>query len=192
MDPKQLLSVLRRLEGIGIGYVLTGSIASILYGRPRLTQDMDLVIALPVNRVGAFIDLFPPAEFYCPPEETIREEIGRPERGHFNLIDQATGFKIDLYPAGKNPLVRWAFENKRRVELLAGEAVWLPPPEYVILMKLIFYQEGGSQKHLEDIEGMLAVSGDQIDLKAIEGWVNKLGLAKVWATFSSRPSAAPR
>lgn len=51
----------------------------------------------------------------------------------------------------------WAFGHRR--QLSVGEVpVWLAPPEYVVVQKLEFFREGGSEKHIRDIRGMLAVT----------------------------------
>ncbi|MFH1830280.1 MAG: hypothetical protein ABH871_05850 [Pseudomonadota bacterium] len=184
MDLKNLLKFLRLIETIPLEYMVSGSIASILYGKPRLTQDMDIVVIFPLGKIDKFVSLFNPNEYYCPPPEAIKEAIGLGDQGHLNLIDQNTGFKIDIYPAREDPLILWGLENKKKVELIAGEEVWVAPPEYVILKKLAYYKEGGSQKHLEDIRGMLEVSGDQINTSIIEKWSSKLGLMDCWKQAS--------
>ena len=61
-----------------------------------------------------------------------------------------------------------------------GEMIVVAPPECVIVRKLEFYREGGSEKHLRDIRSMLAVSGDQIDRKELDEWIRARGLAKEW------------
>lgn len=180
MDIKRLLHVLRILESIPIDYMVTGSIAAILYGKPRLTHDMDVVVVLHPRQIARFCSSFPMEEFYCPYPEALAEEIQRGDRGHFNLIDQTTGFKVDIYPFDKDPLVAWGFERRRHIELLQGEPVWVAPPEYVILKKLIYFQEGRSEKHLEDIRAMLEVSGDHIDHEVLASWVQKLRLQEEW------------
>jgi hypothetical protein len=184
MDIKNLLHFLRIIETIPIEYMVSGSIASILYGKPRLTQDMDVVVVLPIREIDAFARLFDPEKYYCPPTETMREEVVLGEQGHFNIIDQNTGFKIDIYPAGNDSLIAWGLENKKKISLIEGEDVWVAPPEYVILKKLSYYLEGGSQKHLEDIRGMIEVSGNQIDVSIIEDWSSKLGLMDGWKQVS--------
>lgn len=181
MDLKNLLNFLRKIEALNLDYMITGSVASILYGKPRLTQDMDVVVVFPISKIGTFVNSFDINDYYCPPDEVIKDAIQLGERGHMNVIDQKTGFKIDIYPAGSDDLTGWGFENKKRVELIAKEEVWVAPPEYVILKKLTFYKEGGSQKHVEDIKGMLEVSGDQINTSIIEKWVRKLSLSDKWA-----------
>ena len=180
MNLKNLLKFLRLIETIPIEYMVSGSIASILYGKPRLTQDMDIVVLFHAGKVGKFVGIFNTEEYYCPPAETIEEAIRLGDKGHLNIIDQGSGFKIDIYPAGKDELVLWGLENKREIELIEGERVWVAPPEYVILKKLVYFKEGGSEKHLEDIRGMMDVSGDLIDTATIEGWVAKLKLLSGW------------
>lgn len=181
MDLKNLLTFLRKIEVLNLDYMITGSVASILYGKPRLTQDMDIVVIFPISKIKAFVGSFDINDYYCPPDEAICEAIRLGEKGHMNVIDQKTGFKIDIYPAGRDDLTMWGFENKKRIELISNEEVWVAPPEYVMLKKLSYYKEGGSQKHIEDVKGMLEVSGDQINTPFIEKWLLKLGLSDGWA-----------
>ena len=54
-------------------------------------------------------------------------------------------------------------------------------PEGVILKKLEYYREGGSDKHLRDIAGILRISGDQVDFAYIGDWATRLDLAEIWA-----------
>lgn len=64
---------------------------------------------------------------------------------------------------------------------IAGEAVAVAPPEYVIVGKLQFFKEGGSPKHLLDIRAMLDVSPNEISLAELEKWIRERGLGKEWA-----------
>jgi len=185
MDLKNLLKFLRIIESIPLEYMVTGSVASILYGKPRLTQDMDVVVVFPLQQIGKFTKLFDTEEYYCPPPEAIAEEIKLRDSGHLNVIDQSTGFKIDLYPVEGDPLAQWGLKNRKKVELIAGEEVWVAPPEYVILKKMAYYKEGGSQKHLDDIKGMIEVSPELIDRKTIQTWADKLDIRNIWNKFSS-------
>ena len=56
----------------------------------------------------------------------------------------------------------------------------LAPPEYVILRKLEYHREGGSEKHLRDIRAMLAVSGELLDRAALQEWITRLNLETEW------------
>src|SRR5204863_3015846 len=66
-----------RLDAAGIDDMVTGSVASMVCGEPRLTHDVDLVLALPLESVPALVDAFPGDAFYCPPAEVMRLEIAR-------------------------------------------------------------------------------------------------------------------
>jgi hypothetical protein len=65
--------------------------------------------------------------------------------------------------------------------------IWIAPPEYVIVRKLEYFREGGSEKHLHDIEGMLRISGDVVRIAVVEEWVAELGLARQWARVERGP-----
>jgi hypothetical protein len=166
---------LERLNTCGSAYMVTGSVASIIYGEPRLTHDIDIVLELHSDQVPPFLKAFPETQFYCPPQEVIQTEVGRETRGHFNLIHLDSGFKADIYPIGKDPLHRWAMQNRRLIEFRKIK-VWVAAPEYVILRKLEYFQEGGSPKHLRDIEAMCRISQDIIDKSVLRSKASDLGL----------------
>ena len=170
-----------RLNKAGIPYVITGAVASIIYGEPRLTNDLDLVVAMKTEDIERFVQTFPSEEFYCPPKEVLRMEIKRSYRGHFNLIHHETGMKADIYLAGEEELHRWALSRKRAI-LFEAEQVWVAPPEYVIIRKLEYYREGSSEKHLKDIAGMLELSSQNMDFKQLDDFVKRYALEKEWAT----------
>lgn len=111
-------------------------------------------------------------------------EIAREANGHFNAIHVDTGYKADFYTAGREELHGWAIQAARRLEY-HGEAIMVAPPEYVIIRKLEYFREGGSDKHLRDIRSMLAVSGDQIDNKVLSVWIERRELGKEWKLASS-------
>lgn len=160
--------------------MVAGSVASIVYGEPRLTNDVDLVVVLNDSLIRQLATLFPADQFYCPPQEIVSAESRRTRRGHFNIIHHDTGLKADLYPAGSEPLQAWGLAHRRRVELGNGQAIWIAPIEYVILKKLEYFREGRCEKHLDDIRGMLAVSGDEIDSSFLDAQIADLGLSAEW------------
>jgi hypothetical protein len=69
LEPSLFEPFVARLGRLGIPYIVTGSTAGILYGEPRLTHDLDIVIALSLREVPAFVAAFPLEEFDCPPED---------------------------------------------------------------------------------------------------------------------------
>jgi hypothetical protein len=165
------------LNALGVPWMAVGSIASSAYGERRSTLDVDVVAVVGKQHAARFLSVFPEADFYCPPAEVIEIESARAEHGHFNLIHHHSIYKADVYIATGSEFERWAFKNRR--PLLAGETrVWLAPPEYIIVQKLEFYREGGSEKHPRDIRGMLAVT--DIDRAVLEKEIGARGLEEAW------------
>ncbi|MEX2156159.1 MAG: hypothetical protein WD773_04910 [Gemmatimonadales bacterium] len=165
---------------LALEYMVTGAVAAIVYGEPRLTHDIDVVMALRAADAPRVVAAFPPPDFYAPPAEVIALEVGRPTRGHFNLIHIPTALKADVYPVGEDPLHQWGFPRRRK-ELIAGAPLWLAPPEYVIVRKLQYLREGESDKHIRDIRAMLRLSPDAIDQEALAEQVALHGLETEWA-----------
>jgi hypothetical protein len=170
-----------------IDYFVTGSVASIVYGEPRLTHDIDLVLNLLEDHVDLFMAAFPADQFYCPPKEVIKVELRRNLRGHLNLIHHETGFKADIYFVEKEELQIWAFKNRQTIKIY-NSTISLAPPEYVIVKKLEFYEEGKDQKHLNDINGILSNSRDIINFKFLNKIILEKGLDKLWQSLSEERS----
>jgi len=168
-----------RINKLGLRYIVTGAVASIIYGEPRLTHDIDVVVELGPENAEKIAESFPPEDFYCPPIENIRQETLRSLRSHFSIIHHETGFKADVYIAGQDELHQWALQNRRELEMEA-ETIWLAPPEYVILRKLEYYREGKSERHLADIANMIEISYDQIDFEELQDKIKGCRLEKEW------------
>jgi hypothetical protein len=169
----------RPLHRAGLRYMVSGSLASVHYGEPRLTMNVDVVVHVNESEAGTLAALFPASDFYVPPPEVVAVEINRQTRGHFNVIHHATGQKADFYPSRRHPYWQWAFE-RRQLARVDEDEVWFAPPEYVILWKLEFFREGGGDKHLHDIRGMLMVHPENIDSAMLDKATAELGLSTVW------------
>jgi hypothetical protein len=185
--PKTVALIADRLNSTGATWMATGSIAAMTYGEYRTTNDVDIVLTLNPSDAAKIGDAFPLEEFYCPPLQVISVEAARAERGHFNLLHHDTGFKADIYLAGSDGLTRWALAHRQKIPL-GDSIVWLAPPEYVIIVKLEFYREGGSEKHLRDIRGMLAIT--DVDQAFLEKEIGARGLEEVWRALEKRDRGA--
>lgn len=151
-----------------------------LYGEPRVTHDIDLIVVLSLDSLPRLADAFSPPEFYLPPSDVILVEMHREQRGHFIVIHADSGLKADVYLAGRDELHAWAFRRVRQYSV-GSATVRVAPPEYVILRKLEYFREGGSEKHVRDIRSMLAISGELIDHREMGEWIQRRGLEEVWA-----------
>jgi hypothetical protein len=169
----------QRLNTLGVAYMVSGSVAVIIYGEPRLTHDVDLIAVLDRGHIAQLPEVFHPAEFYCPPAEVIAVEVAREQRGHFNIIHHETGFKADVYLSGRDPLHAWGLARARKLEV-EGQVLFVAPPEYVIVRKLEYYRDGGSEKHFRDIRSMLNTSPDAIQIAELEQQIAARGLQVAW------------
>lgn len=178
-EPSLISLFVRPLNQLRIPYLVTGGVASVIYGEPRFTRDIDLVLRLAPGQARRFAAAWPSAEFYVPPVEAIAEECRRPEYGHFNVSHHDTTMRADVYLAGEDPLNAWALEHpvERQVE---GETVLVAPLEAVIASKLRYFRAGRSERHLRDIREMLRVSGELLDRATLERWVARLGVEQEW------------
>ncbi len=168
------------LEASGVPYMVTGGIGAIVYGQVRVTNDIDLVLALRPAAAAQLARQFDPTVYYVPPIETMQAEARRPRDGHFNLLHLSTALRADCYLAGEDPLLAWGLARRERRALGRLEG-WIAPPEYVIVLKLRYFREGGSTRHLRDIAWMLRVSADRIAAPVLEQKVAELGLGAEWA-----------
>jgi len=60
MGPYELLQqVISAFEELNIRYVVTGSVASMAYGEPRLTNDIDIVADIKIEQIALLERYFP-------------------------------------------------------------------------------------------------------------------------------------
>jgi len=178
MEQSELLRyVTTALEKLGLRYFVTGSVATIFFGEPRFTNDIDIVVDLPANRIPDLCMTFPSDDFYVS-EETVRRAVSR--KGQFNVIHPASGLKVDIMVPSEDAFNRSRFARVRRLRPAPDYDAVFASPEDVILKKLEYYREGRAEKHLRDITGILKISGEQIDLTYIDQWSARLGLMDIW------------
>jgi hypothetical protein len=175
-----------RLEEAGIPYMLTGSFASAYHGRPRATQDIDFVIAPTPDQIRTLVRALPPAEYYA--DEAAALEAHRQE-SQFNVIDLATGWKIDFICRKSRAFSRTEFDRRIRANL-EGLTLYVATAEDVLLAKLEWAKLGGSRRQIEDVTGLLEVRGSELDLAYVQHWVAALGLTAEWevAQRGNRPA----
>jgi len=171
------------LEELDIVYVLVGSLASSAYGEPRLTQDIDIVVDLGSAQVSSLCAKFPLQDYYVSPEAAKEAVLGG---GQFNVIHPSSGNKIDFMVARRDPWGRSQMARRRKVTVLPDLEGYVAAPDDIIIGKMLYYREGGSEKHLRDITGILAVSGEEVDRDYVTEWADELGLARIWRRVQER------
>ncbi len=168
--------VVDALDRAGIPYMLTGSFASSYHGAPRATQDIDLVIAPTPDQLRALARLLPETEYYLDLAAAL-DALQR--RSQFNMVDFATGWKVDLIIQKSRPFSHAEFSRRTPVDF-QGLRLFIASAEDVIISKLEWAKLGESQRQIEDVAGILEIRGGELDRAYIETWVHNLGLEAMW------------
>ncbi len=164
---------------LGLPYMITGGAAAIVYGEPRLTNDLDLVVAMTPEDAPRVADALAADDTYVPPVEVLEIEAARRTHGHFNVIHGPSALRADVYLAGDDPLHAWGLARRRRLSVLDVE-VFIAPAEYVILRKLQYSAQGGGDRHRRDIRRMLERAVVSIDRAEIRRLATDLGVLRHW------------
>lgn len=178
-----LLYVTSALEGIGIEYRIVGSIASIAYGEPRFTNDVDIVVRLTSEHVSEFLEVFKAPDFYCS-EQAVMQAVRR--RFQFNVIHPESGLKVDFIVVSDSEFDQSRFRRGKRQMIDDVHQAWFASSEDVILKKLVYFKEGGSEKHLRDIAGILKVQSGNTETEYLQHWVTALGVEEEWKLVQDR------
>jgi hypothetical protein len=157
--------------------------ATIAYGEPRFTNDIDIVVDLPSTKINEILLEFPSPEFYV---SRIAAEKAVARRHQFNIIHPGSGLKVDVIVASDSEFDQGRFRRARRLPVLPDRQVAFASPEDVILKKMAYFQEGGSEKHLRDIAGVLQIQGPRLDRSYIQAWAQRLGLSDIWQLILAR------
>jgi hypothetical protein len=179
-DPDLVGLFIAPLERAGVTYMVTGGVASVVYGDPRFTRDVDLVVKLYRDSLDAFTTAFAGGDYYVPPEEALLEELRRSAGGHFNVIHRGTALRADVYLAGDDPFHAWALSHRLRIEV-EGLAICLAPMEYVVVRKLEYFRASGSGRHMRDVAMMLRVSASLVEPAALDEWSARRGVVDLLA-----------
>src|SRR5262249_9778227 len=150
--------VARAIESVGGAYFIGGSVASSFQGEPRATNDIDIVIELPLGRISAFVSALGP-DFEVD-VDMLRDTLLHGRTCNVFFLPLLT--KVDLFAIGASPFDEIEFARRRPVTVRStGETLVLKTPEDTVIRKLLWYREGGevSDKQWRDIVEVLRVSG---------------------------------
>ena len=171
-----LLDVLRlvtsRLDLAGIPYMVSGSLALGYYAQPRMTRDIDVVVELDDAGVQKVVAAFA-RDFYCD-EDAVRRAIAA--RRLVNLVHLESAYKVDLIVRKDSEYRQLEFQRRRRLSV-GGVDVWLAAPEDLLLSKLVWAGESGSDLQLRDAAALVASVPD-LDWPYISRWASTLGVAR--------------
>lgn len=164
--------VSQRLNAAGIGYMLTGSMAMNYYAQPRMTRDIDVVVALRPADAERVVKLFSP-DYYIS-REAVDNSIA--QQSLFNLIHNESVIKVDCIVRKQDEYRLNEFNRRQRIKIRDFET-WIVSKEDLILSKLFWAKDSRSEVQLRDVKNLVATGCDRT---YIEHWTDELGLANLW------------
>lgn len=185
--PEVFRRVTTALDQAGIAYMLSGSFASAYYGASRSTKDIDLVIETTPAKLEALIRNLPREGYYV--ELSAALEAHRRE-SLFNVIDLATGWKIDLIIRKTRPFSLEEFSRRRQVDF-QGVPMFVASPEDIILAKLEWSKISQSQRQLEDVAAILRLRSESLDHLYLKKWIADLHLDSEWGSVLKMTGLSP-
>jgi hypothetical protein len=174
--------ILDALKASKVEYLIGGAIAEWAWGEPRATQDLDIVINLPIKAIGRFSKELEKRNMLVPADIILDTMMDDRADIPLNAIHMYSGLKADLYLMRDGDELRQsAFQRRLLVDYgpPIGE-VYVHSPEDLILYKLMYLGLSGQPKHARDIAAILKAKKGQLDYGYIESWVVRLGLISVW------------
>jgi hypothetical protein len=170
--------IVQLLDTSGVPFMIAGSFASAAHGLPRTTQDLDVVIDPPSpSALDALVKSMTSDRYYVD-ADTARDALRR--QSMFNVIDQASGWKVDFIIRKNRPFSREEFGRRMKLTML-DVPIFVASPEDTIVAKLEWSkQAGGSERQRRDIAGILATTGAALDRAHVERWVRDLDLVDEW------------
>jgi hypothetical protein len=179
--PEVLQRISAALDHAGIAYMLTLSFASAHYGSPRSTQDIDLVIAATVEQLTSLVQNLPSDEYDVDLDAALE---ARRRESLFNIIDMATGWKIDLIFRKSRRFSQEEFARRQQINL-QGLRLFVASAEDVIVAKLEWAKLAKSQRQIDDVATIFGLRWDVLDRSYLEGWISELDLKAQWVVARS-------
>ena len=149
--------VIEALEVAGVEYLIGGAIAEWAWGEPRATQDLDLVVKIPIKAINKLSKELKKRDMLIPAEIILDSILEDRADIPINAIHMYSGLKADLYPVREgDELRRSASRRRQRVDYgpPIGK-VYIHSPEDLILYKLIYFGLSQQPKHSRDIAAIL-------------------------------------
>ena len=177
---KEFLSqIIKTLSDLKIPYMICGSLGSSLYGEPRATNDIDIVVGGNLKRIIDFVGSFPEQDYYADPD--MAEDAFK-HQSMFNIIDLNSGWKVDIIFLKDDEYSKIEFSRRKSTNLL-GSNVQIISPEDSILSKLDWSKKGESERQFRDALGVAIVQWDNLDMSYLKEWACNLDIEDLLNTL---------
>lgn len=169
-----LVKISKILDKLKIPYAITGGMAVSVWGRPRYTADIDIIVKLILKNVDLFVnELTKIDKNVYVSKDAIKEALIN--KSEFNFVDPNSGLKVDFWIVDDS-------SDKQEIErgikkIIDGHKVNFVSPEDLILSKLVWYVLSQSTRQLEDIRSVLNISS--VNLEYIKKSAEKQGTIEI-------------
>ncbi|MEW5760430.1 MAG: hypothetical protein AB1779_06670 [Candidatus Thermoplasmatota archaeon] len=172
---RSLKKIIEILEDCKIDYMLTGAIAVSYYGKPRLTHNIDVLVALQKKDVDNIVKKLK-LQFYVDKGSVI-DAIE--ETSMFNAIHNTTGIKIDFWIIKSDKYDELRFSRRLRKKIL-NKKMYIIAPEDLIITKLLWYKKYKDKKHYDDVEGICQIQTSKLNMEYLDKWTKFFGVNKIF------------
>ena len=167
--PADLLAALAEaLAAVGARWYLFGAQAALIWGRPRLTADVDVTVRLEPEEPDALVRAFAQRGFRLrvdPGDDFVRRTRVLP------FVFEPNGLPVDVVLAG--PGLEELFLSRAVPVRVGSVTVPVISPEDLIVTKIL----AGRPKDIEDVRGILLERLPQLDLGTIRATLGLLEAA---------------
>jgi len=164
--PAELLAALARaLSSLAVPWYLFGAQAAVIWGRPRLTADVDVTVRLPADDHGPLVRVLEEAGFTLrtgDPDEFVRRTRVLP------FVHRPSQLPVDVVLAG--PGLEEAFLSRAVPVTIAGVSIPVISPEDLVVVKIL----AGRPKDIEDVRGILAERRASLDVDSVRATLRQL------------------
>lgn len=168
---RKIAKILQRLK---IPYLVTGGVAVVVWGRPRFTADIDIIIELEKTKVKQLVGILIKKGYLD--EDVVNEALRN--QSEFNFIDNESGIKVDFWILKNNEFDKSRLKRGIAKKIL-NQKVDFISPEDLILTKLLWHQQSQSTRQLEDIQSIMAILQNKLNFEYLKKWAEKLHLVKI-------------
>jgi len=179
MTPEELLAkIVEILEDLKIPYAITGGFAISVWGRPRSTLDIDIIVEMAEKNISPLAKMIKSFDKMIYADEGMIKDA-LIHKSEFNFIHPTDGLKIDFFVMADNPYNKLKIKRAILRDVVGVTKAYFVSPEDLILSKLLWSKESSSWKQREDVKTVLNNPRIKLDFKYINNWAEKQGTLEI-------------
>lgn len=143
-------------EREGFEYAISGAMANVVWGVPRTTRDVDIIVSVSQMKIPRVLDIL--AGHGCAVD--MRRSIEELRDKWFTSLEHRLG-DVELFV----PAVPYhrALLKRRVKKVIDGKQMWFVSAEDLIILKMVFHR----LKDLSDVKAIISVQTGRLDREYI-------------------------